>query len=434
MTAPKLVDDCFRPHERRMRHAEAVALLRSAVAPVADGETVSLSASCGRVLAAPVYASRPIPLHTNAAVDGYGFGWSADIAANGGSFSVKGRAAAGHPFDGTLVPGEAVHILTGAIVPDGVDAIVMQEDVVVVSASAEGPATRVSLPAGVKQGANIRKAGEDVAAGSIMYDAGHVVRPPDLAALASAGVSEVSCHTRLRVGVISTGDEVVPADGRALAEGQVFDANAPMLAALVAAAGAEPVPLGIWPDRADEIRARLADAAVRCDVLLTTGGASQGQEDHMAAAIDTLGRRHMWQLAIKPGRPLMFGQIGDTAVVGLPGNPVAVCVCFLMYVFPMLRAMSGAGWPSPRAYAVPAGFTLERKKPGRREFWRASLETDEETGALRAMKFPNDGSGLITGLRVADGLIEVPEDAKLIAEGDAVRFIPFSQFGIPERV
>lgn len=434
MTVAKLVDDCFRPNDRRMRHDEAIALLKSRTPVVAGTETIDASTSCGRILAAPIRAIRPIPFHTNAAVDGYGFAWSEDIERDGCTLSIAGRAAAGHPFEGAPGPGEAIHILTGAIVPDGVETIVMQEDVTVRVSSAKGEADRVSVPAGTKKGSNIRKAGEDVSAGAVMYDSGHVVRPQDLAAVASAGIATVSCRTRLRIGVISTGDEVVPADGRALVEGQVFDSNSPMLIAAIEAAGAEAVPFGIWPDRAEEIRARLTEAAAVCDLLLTTGGASQGQEDHMAAALDKLGQRHMWQLAIKPGRPLMFGQIGDTAVVGLPGNPVAVFVCFLMYVFPMLRQMSGAGWPEPKAYAVPAGFTLERKKPGRREFWRASLHTDAASGSLRAVKFPNDGSGLITGLRVADGLIEVPEDAKLIAEGDAIRFIPFSQFGIAERV
>lgn len=434
MSAPKLVDDCFRPHERRMRHGEAIALLKSRTPVVAGTETVDTAAANGRVLADAVGATRPIPYHTNAAVDGYGFGWTETVAKSGGLFVVAGRAAAGHPFDGALATGEAVHILTGAIVPEGVETIVMQEDVELAAPSAPGEPAQVRVPPGVKRGANIRKAGEDVAAGATMYEAGHVIRPQDLAALASAGIAHLLCRRRLRVGLISTGDEVVPADGRTLAEGQVFDSNSPMLAALVSAAGADPVPFGIWPDRAGEIRARLAEAAATCDLLLTTGGASQGQEDHMAAALDTLGQRHMWQLAIKPGRPLMFGQIGDTAVVGLPGNPVAVCVCFLMYVFPMLRQMSGAGWPSPKAYDVAAGFTLDRKKPGRREFWRASLAADPDSGSLRAVKFPNDGSGLITGLRVSDGLIEVPEDARLIAEGEPVRFIPFSQFGIPERV
>ena len=321
--------------------------------------------------------------------------------------------------------------MTGAIVPAGVDTIVMQEDVALCEADG-GTSKAVVIPEGVKRGINIRMAGEDVAAGAELFAAGHVLRPQDLAALASAGVAELACRTRLRVGIISTGDEVVPADGRDLVEGQVFDANTPMLIALARSAGADVEAFGIWPDDGGEVLRRLSEAAARCDILLTSGGASQGAEDHMAASLEKLGERHMWQLAIKPGRPLMFGQVGDAVVIGLPGNPVAVFVCFLMYVFPMLRQMSGAGWPEPKAYQVPAGFSLDRRKPGRREFWRAALELGED-GALRAVKFPNDGSGLITGLRVSDGLIEIDEDTPAIAEGERVRFIPYSQFGIAER-
>lgn len=431
--APSLINDCFRPAEQRLRHADALALLRARATPVVGQELCSLSQSVGRVLSAPVSAPHPLPLHTNAAVDGYGVIWSPDLQTNGGTFDIVGRAAAGHPYTGHLASEQAVHILTGAIVPDSVTSIVMQEDV----RTERGPSgesrdgSRVVLPVGVKAGSNIRKAGEDVAAGAEMFAPGHIIRPQDLAALASAGAHEVTCFKRLRIGVISTGDEVVPADGRSLVPGQVFDANSPMLEAFARNTGAEVETFGIWPDDGDEILARLQAAAAQCDVLLTSGGASQGQEDHMAASLDALGSRHMWQLAIKPGRPLMFGQIGQTVVVGLPGNPVAVCVCFLLYVVPLLRVLSGAGWREPKVYPVPAGFSVAKRKLGRREFWRAALVTDDR--GVRAMKFPNDGSGLITGLRVSDGLIDVSEDTPAISEGDLVRFIPFSQFGVAER-
>jgi molybdopterin molybdotransferase len=300
----------------------------------------------------------------------------------------------------------------------------MQEDAP--ARTADGR-TLVTIPAGLKVGANVRKAGEDVKAGETVLAAGAVLRPQDLAALASIGIAEVACFERLRVAIVSTGDEVVRA-GEALAVGQVYDANAPMLAPLVRSAGAEPTDLGVFPDSFEAVQQRLAQAAREFDVIITSGGASRGEEDHVVAALDRLGKRHMWQLAIKPGRPMSFGQIGDTVVLGLPGNPVAVFVCFLLYVWPLLRRMGGAEWPEPRRYKLPALFAFPGRKTGRREFWRGMLK--ETPRGLAVDKFARDGSGLISGLRAADGLIDIPEEKGDVQPGDPVAFIPLTEFGI----
>jgi molybdopterin molybdotransferase len=288
----------------------------------------------------------------------------------------------------------------------------------------------VAIPAGLKRGANVRKAGEDVKAGEVVLDAGAVLRPQDLAALASLGFAEVDCFRRLRVGIVSTGDEVRRggAEGANLAAGHVFDANAPMLGPLIAGAGGVATDLGVFPDDLAQVKQRLARAASEFDVIVTSGGASRGEEDHVVAALDALGKRHMWQLAIKPGRPMSFGQIGDTVVLGLPGNPVAVFVCFLLYAWPLLRRMGGAAWPQPRRYRLPALFAFPDRKVGRREFWRGSLK--ETPDGMGVDKFARDGSGLISGLRAADGLIDIPEDVAQVRVGDPVAFIPFSEFGI----
>jgi molybdopterin molybdotransferase len=186
--------------------------------------------------------------------------------------------------------------------------------------------------------------------------------------------------------------------------------------------------LGVLPDNLDAVRRRLAQAAKEVDVIVTSGGASRGEEDHIVTALDALGKRHLWQLAIKPGRPMSFGQIDDCAMIGLPGNPVAVFVCFLLYVWPLLRRMGGAQWPEPRRYQLPALFSFPNRKIGRREFWRGILK--ETPRGLAVDKFERDGSGLISGLRVADGLIEVPEDVTEIRPNDGISFIPFTEFGI----
>jgi molybdopterin molybdotransferase len=423
-TIGKLLDDCFAHDRQRMRHDEALRILRQRVRPVADREPVPLTQAAGRILAATVTAPRAVPAHTNAAVDGFSFA-AADYDASAGSeLAVSGRAAAGHRLDYKPAARTAARIFTGAVMPEGHDTVVMQEDVRF--GSVEGREV-VVIPAGLRPGANVRKAGEDVTAGEVLLRPGAVLRPQDLAALASVGLGDVQCFARLKVGIVSTGDEVVRA-GAGPGPGQVYDANAPMLAALIASAGATPVDLGVFPDDLEEVKARLARAAQQVDAIISSGGASRGEEDHVVGALDALGKRHLWQLAIKPGRPMSFGQIGDCAMLGLPGNPVAVFVCFLLYVWPLLRRMGGADWPEPRRYRLPAVFAFPGRKVGRREFWRGILT--ETPRGLAVDKFARDGSGLISGLRAADGLIDIPEDVAEIRPGDSVAFIPFSEFGI----
>lgn len=422
------LDDCFAHDDRRLTHAEALALLKSRIQPIGVSETVALAAAAGRRLAAPITATVPVPAHTNSAVDGYAFHHAGYDRAGGSNFAITGRSTAGHPMLGDLQPGTSARIFTGAVMPAGSDTVAMQEDCRAAAAS-------VFVPGGLKQGANVRRAGEDVATGTTLFEPGQLLRPQDLAALASLGYAHVLCFRRLLVGIVASGDEIMAAGTGSLPPGHVFDANTPMLEASVRLTGANVESLGIWRDDAQSIRTNLAVAADRFDVILTTGGASRGDEDHMAAALGALGSRHFWQIAVKPGRPMMFGQIQRTdpaapacIVVGLPGNPVAVFVCFLMYVFPVLQRLGGGPWREPRRYKLPANFEFNGRKPGRREFWRGILV--ETPDGLVVDKFARDGSGLISGLRAADGLIDIREDAGDVVKGDLVDFIPFSDFGI----
>jgi len=423
-----LIDDCFRPGQPKLSHAEAIETLKNAVLPRPAVVEISMSDALGRGLAQDVVATEPVPAHTNAAVDGYAFAYTPQSYASGAVLPVSGRAAAGHPAVEPASTAAATRIFTGAVMPAGLDTVVMQEDV---ERTERNDVAFVSIPAGVKSGANVRKAGEDVQAGATLYKTGDRLRPHDLAALASIGIGRVRCYDRLRVAIVSTGDEVLAAGSAHLKPGQVYDANTPMLAALVGSAGAVVESLGIWPDNRDVVTANLAAAAKTYDVILTTGGASLGEEDHMAAALSALGKRHLWQIAIKPGRPMMFGQIStgtrNTIVVGLPGNPVAVFVCFLMYVYPLLRAVGGGVWPEPRRLILPAAFDFTGRKTGRREFWRGRM-VQSQTGTL-VEKFPRDGSGLISGLCWSNGLIDIPEHHGDIARGDPVAFIPYTEFG-----
>lgn len=420
----KLLDDCFLHDKDRLSHAEAIATLRQRIAPVVGEETVPVGEATGRILAEPVVAPRPIPAHTNAAVDGYAFAYGDYDAAGGCTLPVAARAAAGHALAAPPPPGSAVRIFTGAAMPEGLDTVVMQEDV---TARMVDGCILVDVPPGLKAGANCRKAGEDAAPGARLLEPGRRLRPQDCATAAAAGYPALRCHQRPRVAILSSGDEIVR-PGAALAPGQVYDANAPMLRGLIEAAGGTCMDLGVMPDQADAVRQRLAQAARSFDMVVTSGGASRGEEDHVVKAVDALGRLHMWQIAIKPGRPMAFGQIGDCLFLGLPGNPVAVFVCFLLYVRPVLVRLGGGAWPEPMRYPLKAAFAVTRKKAGRREFWRGLLKHAPDGPAVD--KFPRDGSGLISSLREADGLIEVGEEVTGVAEGDTVAFIPFSEFGL----
>ena len=424
MTA-KLNDDCFVLDKDRIAHHEALAILRSRVHPAVESEEVQLAEAAGRFLAEALVSPRPIPAHDNAAVDGYAFAHSAYNKEKGAKLIVAGEASAGHPFQAKPPPDSAVRIFTGAVMPSGLDSVVMQEDARI---EPMGNERWVHIPPGLKQGANRRLAGEDSKPGDVLVEVGTTLRPQEVATAAATGLDRLWCYAPLKVAVISTGDEILR-PGEAFAPGRVYDANAAMLKGLIQAAGGEAVDLGILPDDAGLVRAALSDASRRYDAVVISGGASQGAEDHVVRSIDALGKRHLWQIAIKPGRPMSFGQIGDCVVLGLPGNPVAVFVCFLIYVRPVLTRLAGGVWPEPVSFPLPASFA-QKKKVGRREFWRARLKR-ETSGRLAVAKFARDGSGLISSMREADGLIEVAENVSEVREGDMVDFIPFTEFGLP---
>ena len=242
--AARLANDCFATDRPRLSHGDAIAILEQRIAPITDIETVTVDRALGRVLAEPIIAQHAVPAHANTAVDGYAFAAADNPPGRVEAWPVIGRAAAGHPHAGSHVPGSVVRIFTGAMMPAGTDTVVMQEDVTLVN----GDVARIRFRPGLERGANVRRAGEDVTVGEKLYPAGTLLRPQDLAALAALGRATVECHRRLRIAIVSTGDEVVRAGARALSAGEVYDANAPMLAALSSLAGGEVADLGVWPD------------------------------------------------------------------------------------------------------------------------------------------------------------------------------------------
>jgi len=420
LTPPRLRDDCFAMPQgvEWVPVDAALARLRQVLVPLSEVETLPTAHAGGRVLAADTTARRANPPHANSAVDGYGF---AHGALNGsGPYTlplVAGRAAAGQPFTGAVPAGQAVRILTGAILPEGVDCVVLEED-----CATDG--ARVAFDGPLKARANTRRAGEDVTEGAQALLAGRVLGPPDLALLTALGVGQVPVYRPLRVGVLSTGDEIVADPSAPAAPHQIFDANRPMLLEIARRWGCQPVDLGHARDTPTAISRALDRGAGRADVILTSGGASAGDEDHVSRLLRDSGTLSSWRIALKPGRPLALALWQGVPVLGLPGNPVAAFVCTLIFGRPALSAMAGSGWREAQGFTVPAAFT-KSKKPGRREYLRARLNAD---GAAEV--FASEGSGRISGLSWAEGLVELPDGAAQITPGSPVRYLPYASFGL----
>lgn len=410
----RLADDCFADHPAALTVEAALARIRDRLQAVTGSETVALDAALDRVLAEDVVSPIDVPPHHNAAVDGYAVR-SSDLPVAGGSLPVAGRVAAGHPLETLPGPGTAVRIFTGAPVPDGFDTVVMQEDCRV-------DADHVWLPVGVRPGANVRLRGEDVVRGSVTLAAGRRLGPGDLGLAASIGRTALTVRLRLRVAIASTGDEVTE-PGEELRPGAVFDANRHTVKALLGRLGCSITDLGILEDDPGSIARALAEAAESHDVVMTSGGVSAGEEDHVRAAVAAHGRIDAWRLSVKPGRPVALGVIGGRAFIGLPGNPVAAVVAFVTLARPVLLALSGAAVTSPPRYPVTAGFS-HAKKAGRREFLRVRLEPGEPPVAIKAGP---DGSGILSALAAADGLIDLGEDSTGLAKGETAAYLPFNE-------
>lgn len=411
----QLSDDCFAFGGALTRIDDALDALAQRLAPVAGRETAPLTALAGRVLAADILAPIDVPGFDNSAVDGFAVR-HADLATGGETLlPVLARIPAGARVGAVLAPGSAARIFTGAPMPDGADTVFMQED----ARLADG---RVHLPPGLKPGANRRFAGEDFVRGGRVLAAGTRLAPQHVAALAALGCIEAPVRARLRVGVFSTGNEVIE-PGHALPAGAQYDSNRPMLMALLAARGMAPVDLGILPDDRAAIARALAEAAETCDAILTSGGVSTGEEDHVKAAVEQAGRLDFWRLAIKPGRPVAMGTIKGRSFLGLPGNPAAVFVTFTRFVGPVLDMLAGATPGRPKPLPVISGFNYS-KKGERREYVRASLAL--QSGIWTASRYPRDGAALISSLVGSDGLVELEEDRLAVKPGEPIGFLPFA--------
>jgi molybdopterin molybdotransferase len=418
----QLTDDCFAFAGPLMPIADMERLIETRIVPVAETEEVRLRDGLGRVLARDIVAGLDLPSFDNSAVDGFAVRHQ-DVAASGETrLAIVDRVQAGAAAARPIRAGEAIRIFTGAPMPPGADTVFMQEDVRV-------DGTAVIVPPGLKLGANRRLAGEDIASGAIALPAGRRIAARDLALAAAIGVTALPVRRRLRVALFSTGDEVVE-PGASLAPSAVYDANRYLLAGLLQTFGADVTDLGILADDPEKLRRALLAAAAGHDLVLTSGGVSTGEADHVRTAVEAIGRLVFWRVAIKPGRPVAMGVIPgakpgtSAAFAGLPGNPAAVFVTFVRVVRPLLLRLAGAA-PLPfLPLPVRAAFSY-RKRSGRREYVRVALRTAAD-GVVEAMKHAQEGAGVITSLTETAGLVELPENVTTVEPGSSVGFLSYA--------
>jgi len=418
----QLSDDCFAFNGPLLPVAEAEKMIGARVAAVSGQEMAPLREALGRVLTADLIAPFNLPPFDNSAVDGYAVRGEDIDSAREQRLTIIDRVAAGHAAAHAVKSGEAVRIFTGAPMPGGADTVFMQEDCRIDGA-------HVIVPPGLSRGANRRLAGEDIRAGAVALPAGRRLSAQDIALAAALGLTAIDVRRRVRVALFSTGDEIAE-PGSPLGGAALYDSNRYLLAAAVARFGAEITDLGILRDEPKTLARAIAAAAIDHDLVLTSGGVSTGEADYVRSAVENVGRIVFWRVAIKPGRPVAMGVIpgGETgeaaAFVGLPGNPVAVFVTFVRVVRPLLLRLAGA-LPEPLvAMPARAAFSYKKRK-GRREYVRVALRTGGD-GMIDAVKYPQDGAGVLTSLTETDGLAELGEDVTNIEPGAMVGFLPYA--------
>lgn len=408
-------NSCERPGLQPV--SEALQTLLDAVQPVTDTESVTLTAARGRVLAEAVTSAVDVPPLDNSAVDGYAVA-SADLASGRECrLPMSQRIAAGQ-VGAPLQPGTAARIFTGAPLPPGADAVVMQEDT-------ETDGNTVLIKVAVTSGMNVRSRGQDLSKGGVALPAGRRLRPQDMGLLASAGVGEVTVWRRLKVAIASTGDELVE-PGQQAGPGQIYNSNRYTLLGMLASLGVEVIDLGIIEDTPEATERALLQAADEADCIITSGGVSVGEEDHVKDAVERLGRLELWKLAIKPGKPLAFGQVKDTPFIGLPGNPAAVFVTFSVLARPFLLKAQGASEWLTKGWPLKTGFDYHNRG-ARQEYLRCRLLVDEAGGWV-IDKYPNQSSGVLASASWGDGFAVVPPGMQVRA-GDLLEFISYNELG-----
>lgn len=411
-------DDVSEPH--LLPVAQARSRLLAALEPIVDIQVIGLRDALGRVLASDVMSNIDVPSHANSAMDGYAIS-AASVPASGiAQLELTGTAWAGQPFEGVVQEGQAVRIFTGAIMPAGSDTVVIQEHV-------KASDSHASIDSDVVAGKNVRQAGEDVQQGQLVLSAGKRLEAADIGVIASLGIARVSVCRKLKVAFFTTGDELVALDENVpvqpLEPGKLFDSNRYTLASLLQEMGVDVIDLGIVGDNENETRKALQQAASIADVVVSSGGVSAGDADFVTRVFHELGNVHFWKLAMRPGRPLAFGKVGDAAFFGLPGNPVAVMVTFLEFVKPALRRLSGMHDLETLTLSAVCQTKL-RKSLGRVEYQRGIMSVDN-AGSLLVDSTGKQGAGRLSSMSQANCLIVIDANVSEVNPGDTVGVQPF---------
>ena len=405
--------DCYT--DSLLSTEDALRQLLQQASPVKETETVNLIEAEGRILAKDIIATIHVPPLDNSAMDGYAANNDDLINAKGKALPISHRICAGDAIS-TLEPGHVARIFTGAVIPKGANTVIMQEHCHVAD-------NTISDYPAQKDYQNIRHAGEDITSGSCLLKQGHVIQPQEMGLIASIGVATIEVYRKLKVAIFFTGDELIET-GLAAPAGKIYNSNRYTLTGLLKRLGCEINDLGIIEDTLSATRNAMTLAAKNADLVITSGGVSVGEEDHVRAALKDIGSLTMWRVKMKPGKPIAYGNINGTPFLGLPGNPVSTFVTFCLFANPYIKHCQGNTHDTPSGYLIPAAFN-RRHKRGRAEYIRVKLRTDNE-GRRTLICFKNQGSGVLTSVSWADGLALIKEDTQ-VSEGDLLRYFPMNE-------
>lgn len=416
METSKLAETKNYSETRLLSEESAIHNILEKITPILDEEIVPLNKARNRILARDIIAPINVPSECNSAMDGYAICLSNTPSEKMASFKIIGQAFAGHPFEREIKQGEAVKVMTGGIIPKGANCVIQQEWV----SESNG---HIFLTKNGTENLNIRNVGEDIQKGMVILEKGRKIAPADIGLAASVGIKEISTIRRPLIGVLSTGDELKQ-PGEICHSGEIYDSNRPLLIALLQNADVDTLDLGHVHDHPQSIRETLITASDKVDMLITTGGASVGEADHMHSLLLEHGTIEFWKIAIKPGKPLIFGKLQSAVFFGLPGNPVSAMVTFGLFVRPALDVLRGTHY---KRYSLLKAFSIDalKKKPGRTDFQRGFFKSKE--GTLVVASTGMQGSHMLRSMSEANCLIRLPQNAGNIAAGETVDIIPFNE-------